>query len=181
MLINNSLKYSVAVLAFTITAPTVQAETVTTNTFVQTQDIPEVKEVDFTVFDTNKDGIFSMQEVGDRLFESFDRDDNDLIDNIEWNWKTVMTITPMEKEKYQFVDYNDDGYTDKSSYTYQTFYQTSGLIKFDNNQDGLSASDFIEVPMLKLDDDGDKLISLQEWQEAYKTSRLEHNQPERYN
>lgn len=177
----NKLKYSVAVLALLAFSPAVRAETVTTQTIVQPQNVPNVKEINFVVFDTNKDGIFSMKEVGERLFESFDRDSNGLIDNIEWDNKTVMTITPMQEEKYKFVDYDNDGNTDKSVYTYETFYQASGLIGFDKNQDGLSAADFIDTPFLELDKNNDKMLSLKEWEEAYKLSRMKHDQPENYN
>ena len=181
MKLGRKLKYSAALLAFMAAVPVAQAETVTTQTYIQAQDVPNVTKINFSIFDTNKDGIYSMQEVGARLFESFDRDNNDLIDNIEWDQKTVMTITPMEQEDFEFVDYDDDGVTDKSVYTYKTFYQASGLIGFDNNQDGLSAADFIETPLLELDKDGDKLLSLEEWEEAYKQSRLKHNDPKSYN
>lgn len=175
------LRYSAAFLALMTAIPAAQAETVTTQTYIQAQDVANVNKVNFSVFDTNKDGIYSMQEVGARLFESFDRDNNGLIDNIEWDQKTVMTITPMEQEEFTFVDYDNDGVTDKSVYTYQTFYQASGLIGFDDNQDGLSASEFIDTPLLELDKDGDKLLSLKEWEEAYKQSRLKHNDPQSYN
>ena len=178
---NKTLKYSVAALTMAMPVSMAHAETVTTKTFVQAKDNPAVNEIDFTVFDINNDGIFSMEEVGKRLFISFDRDNNDLIDNIEWNKKTVLTIAPMEQETFQFIDYDDDGYTDKSTYTYQTFYQASGLVRFDDNADGLSASEFIDTPMQKLDKDGDNLINLKEWEEAYKESRPKHEQSESYN
>lgn len=167
----SNIRYTTAILAFTILIPSVSyAETVSSQTYVQPQSQPFVNEINFSVFDVNKDGFFSMKEVGDRLFESFDTDDNNLIDNNEWGKKTILTITPMEKEEYKFIDYDDDGYADKSVYTYKTFFQASGLARFDKNKDGLSAADFTEMTLLELDKDGDKLISQKEWEQAYRTS-----------
>lgn len=45
-----------------------------------------------------------MEEVGEKLFMVFDLDGNHLIDNIEWDKKSMMTIMPMEKETYKFYD-----------------------------------------------------------------------------
>lgn len=175
------LKYALPVAFVMALSPAAQADTVTTKTYVQAQELENVNAVNFKVFDTNKDGIFSMSEVGDKLFESFDTNNDDLIDNTEWNTKTVITVIPMEKETFQFVDYDDDGLSEKSSYTYQTFYQASGLIGFDDNQDGLSAADFIETPLLELDDNDNKMIDKEEWGEAYKESRMKHAEQDSYN
>jgi hypothetical protein len=169
---------SAAVLSF---FPAAHAETITTKTYVKAKEQPNVNKVNFDIFDINNDGIYSMPEVGERLFISFDRDGNKLIDNIEWDKKTVLTIAPMEQETFQFVDYNDDGYTDRSTYNYQTFYQASGLVRFDDNADGLSARDFVEVDIQKLDNDDNNMIDLKEWKEAYLASRPEHEKPESYN
>ncbi len=147
-----------------------QAETVTTETYTEPTRPSNSIQVDFKVFDLNNDGIYSMQEVGERLFESFDTNNDDLIDNTEYNKNIVMTITPMEQETYQFIDNDDDGYVEKSTYTYETFYQTSGLARFDDNADGLSAHDFVDKSLQELDKDDDNLISLKEWKQAYTAS-----------
>ncbi len=167
---------------FAVHAETITTQqTVTTKTHVQAQDLPDVNQINFSAFDVNRDGIYSMAEVGERLFESFDQDHNGFIDNLEWDRKTVMTITPMERETFRFVDEGSDGTTDSATYTYETFYQASGLMRFDENHDGLSAAEFIGEGFQPLDDDEDNLINLEEWKEAYLESRPEHNQPERYN
>lgn len=140
---------------------------ITTKTYTQVQDLPDVKEVKFSVFDTNNDGKYSMKEVGERLFESFDRDGNGNIDNIEWNTRSVMTITPIEQETFEFVDYGNDGITDVTTYSYNTFYEESGLMRFDDNKNGLSAKEFIKAEYQALDADQDNLISLKEWKAAY--------------
>ncbi|MCK6419185.1 MAG: hypothetical protein L6Q57_09730 [Alphaproteobacteria bacterium] len=157
------------------------AQTVTTKTIVQPQLVPNVVTVNFSAFDRNKNGAYSMIEVGERLFEAFDLDHNEMIDNTEWDRKTVMTITPMERQTFTFVDYDDDTMPENSTYTYETFYRASGLIKFDHNQNGLSAAEFIDAGFQWLDDDEDNLINLEEWKEAYMQTRPEHDQPERYN
>ena len=170
-----------AAIALFATAP-VYAETVTTATTIAPQDVPGVTEVDFSTFDTNHDGVYSMEEVGDRLFESFDKDGNGSIDNNEWDEKTVMTIAPMKMETFQYVDKDDDGMAEESTYTYQTFYEASGLIKFDHNQNGLSAEEFIGVGFQKLDDDDNNLINKEEWREAYIAMvKPESAEQERYN
>ena len=177
----SKLLYSVAILA-AIGLPTfASAETITTKTYVETKDLPNVNEIEFGVFDVNNDGAYSMTEVGERLFKSFDRDSNGHIDNIEWDKKTVMTITPIEKETFKFIDYNDDGYTDTSTYTYETFFKASGLIKFDKNQNGLSAEEFIGVGFETLDDDENKLIDIEEWKEAYIQTLPKHAKQKSYN
>lgn len=175
------MAFAVSILAVFSAMPQARAETVTTQTYVKPADLPNLNQVDFTVFDVNHDGIFSMAEVGERLFQSFDKDSNGYIDNIEWDHKAVMTITPMKKETFKFVDYDDDGLVERSTYTYETFYAASGLTHFDKNANGLSAKEFINTGYRKLDSDNDNLISLNEWKEAYLKSRRNHDKPENYN
>jgi hypothetical protein len=176
-----TLMASAAVLAAMTLAPAAYAETVTTRTLVQPAPLPGLKQVDFTVFDINGDGFYSMPEVGERLFHSFDKDGNGHIDNIEWDHKAIMTITPMTKETFKFVDMNDDGMVENSTYTYQTFYTASGLSMFDEHKDGLSAKEFIGVGYRKLDRDDDNQIGLEEWKQAYLESRPRELDPANYN
>ncbi len=176
------LTYSTAILALFAVPMSVQADTVTTKTLVQAKALPNTDEINFSAFDANGDGEYSMQEVGERLFDVFDVNNDRSIDNIEWDHKSMMTITPMEQETYKFVDHNDDGVAEHVSYTREEFFQTSGLIKFDENYNGLSASEFIGVGFQELDDDDDNMINLEEWKEAYIESRTPLNaEPERYN
>ena len=171
---------AILALALTIPANAAKAETVVEKTYVQTKDLPDTNEIDFSAFDLNNDGSYSMTEVGEKLFYIFDTDGNEVIDNIEWDNKNFYTITPMEVEKFKFVDVDNDGQTDVASYTYDTFYKASGLIKFDEDQDGLSASEFIGVGFEKLDDSEDKTITLKEWQKAYLDTRPDHYRQETY-
>ena len=182
------MKFSKTLLAgaacFACALPaTVNAETtVTTQTYVETQDIEGINKIDFSAFDVNKDGLYAKTEVGEKLFYTFDRDGNEVIDNLEWDNRSVYTITPMEKETFTFVDYNSDGYTELSTYTYDQFYKESALIRFDKNKNGLSASEFIGVGFQELDDNDSNTIELDEWKEAYiEMTKPKNAEQERYN
>lgn len=169
---------AVALIGFSAVA---QAETVTTKVNVQQKDIPDVNKVNLIVFDADKNGILSMKEVGQYLFDVFDNDKNGSIDNIEFKQKRFMTVIPMEKETTLQVDFNDDGIPEKVDHTEETFIKQSQLMRFDGNMDGLSANEFINTGYEKLDDDEDKLINAEEWDEAYmELTRAPVNEPERY-
>jgi Ca2+-binding EF-hand superfamily protein len=156
-------------LVMTVPAVAAQAEEtkIRKEVYTDVQDLPNVKKVNFSEFDTNEDGKYSMKEVGDRLFDSFDLDDNAYIDNKEWNTISVMTIVPIEQETFEFVDVGNDGDTDYTNYGYKTFYEESGLMRFDKNKNGLNAKEFIGKTMQSLDKDENNLISLEEWEAAY--------------
>jgi hypothetical protein len=157
------------------------AETVTTKTVVQQEEMPGVNKINLTAFDVNEDGTLSMQEVGERLFRLFDRDGNHSIDNIEWDTKAIMTIIPMEQQTLKFVDLNDDGNPEVVEHTEATFLKDSHLMRFDDNKDGLTPKEFIGKGYENLDDDQDKLINLEEWKEAYMESlHSPVNEPEKY-
>ncbi len=175
----NKLFLTTALIA--TTAGGAMAQTVVTETHTQTKTLDNVKQTQFSKFDVNNDGQYSMAEVGETLFYMFDTDGNEVIDNLEWNNKNVMTIIPIEETTFQYVDSDGDGMTDFQINSYQEFYTTSGLMAFDNNADGLSAEEFIDEGYEVLDDDQNKVISLEEWQEVYLEARAEHDQPENYN
>lgn len=171
------------VAATTLTVATVKAETtVHTKTYIENQDIENAEAIQFSEFDLNKDGLYAKSEVGEKLFYVFDKDGNEVIDNIEWGQENFLTITPMEKRTYTFVDYDSDGYTELSSYSYEVFYKESGLIRFDQDRDGLSAEEFIEEGYQSLDDNDNGMIEIDEWKEAYtKKFAPENAEQERYN
>lgn len=158
------------------------AKTVKEKITVTQKPLPNVDVVDFLSFDANHDGTLSMAEVGQKLFYIFDRDGNEVIDNIEFDEKKVMTIIPMEKQVFTYVDYDDDGKTDHKEYDHATFFQQSHLMRFDDEMNGLSPSDFIETGYLELDDNNSKYIEFDEWQEAYLQLTIpRHVEQERYN
>lgn len=145
--------------------------TMTTKSVVNQKPIDGHVQVDFNSLDLNKNGILSMAEVGERLFYIFDADGNEVIDNIEFGQNRVITIAPMEKHTLKMVDFESDGNVELSTYTYETFSRTSGLTRFDEDRDGLSAAEFIDTSLLKLDTDDSKTIELDEWKKHYIASR----------
>ncbi|MEK7801847.1 MAG: hypothetical protein AAB276_05275, partial [Pseudomonadota bacterium] len=121
----------------------VHAATVTTETVVTAKAVPNTKKIDFMAFDANHDNILSMSEVGQKLFKLYDTDGNEVIDNIEYKKQSVMTIIPMQKEIFTFVDVNSDGSIDRAAYSYKDFIKLSGLMRFDNDMNGLSPEEFL--------------------------------------
>ena len=172
---------SVAAIALLSLAGTASAETVTTKTTIQQKDIPDVNKVNLTAFDIDKNGVLTMREVGSYLFGVFDTDGNGSIDNIEFKKKRFMTIIPMEKETLKLVDSNNDSNAEVVEQSYESFIKQSMLMRFDDNKDGLSPNEFIGKGYEVLDDDEDRLINHEEWQEAYLQTVLPVNEPERYN
>lgn len=177
---NLKLLSSVACAALLATTMPADATKVTTQTSYNVPDVENVEEINFSAFDINNDGVYTMAEVGDRLFDSFDLNGDQLIDNTEWDNKAILTITPIEKETFQYVDYDEDGMAEEATYSYETFYKASGLMRFDNNQDGLSAEEFINTGFQSLDNDNN-LINEDEWKDAYLETRPPHEQPTNYN
>lgn len=118
-------------------------------------------------FDLNKDGILSTPEVGEKLFDMYDTDGNGMIDNIEYEKNTVLTVTPVEKTTTITYDFNGDGIADEQEKVYESFMRHTQLARFDNNKNGLSAREFVGQGFLEADIDGDKMISKKEWQGSY--------------
>lgn len=177
-----SAAVAICALPVCIMAESAIAKTVTTKTVVQHQEFPTDGRVEFSVFDLNNDHVLTMQEVGKKLFYIYDTDGNEVIDNNEFDNKKVVTIAPVQKNTYTFVDYDNDGHAEEATYTYETFLERSLLAEFDEDMDGLSAEDFIETSFLKLDDDGSKAIELEEWEEEYMARvKPENAEQERYN
>lgn len=177
-------KIALSIAIFTwLYAGNVDAATVYTKTALVPKPIAGSTMVDYRQFDSNEDGVLSMQEVGEKLFYSFDRDGNQLIDNREFDRPMVMTFAPMSKETIQYVDFNSDGISDQTTTTQQDFMQRTGLSRFDEKGEGLSASGFIEMPIKKVDRDGSGQIDIMEWKQAYFAARtpLPQNDTFRYN
>jgi len=185
MLIMNTklLLSSAALAAVSLALPlNAMATTVQTETVVKTQNVEGTTQINFSKFDSNGDNILTMPEVGENLFYMFDQDGNELIDNIEWDNRNVYTITPMETETFRFVDYDSDGVAEKTTYTYDTFYSESGLARFDNDKNGLSAQEFIGDEFKRLDIDMSGTLDLEEWKAAYIASLSPPNaNQKRYN
>lgn len=167
---------------FIATAPAHADTVIKEVTTITPEKVKGANMVDMSVFDQNKDGVLSMQEVGEKLFEMFDQDGNEVIDNIEYKTNSVMTIAPMEMNTLTFVDYAGDGTVDRTEYTHDEFLKASQLTRFAGDLDGLSPEDLMKKPFAELDDNNDKVIDRQEWKEAYSgLVKLPHEEPERYN
>lgn len=181
------LTYAALTLAVAISASPVMAESVkttTTRTIITNKPIAGATAVDFSVFDTNQDGVYSKEEVGERLFKSFDKDGNELVDKNEWKLKTVITIIPMQRQTIKSVEYNNDGIAHETVHTYEEFNAATGLSKFDLNKNGLSAQEFIGKDFYKVDTNKDNFIDIDEWRSAYIESLPKvpmHNRPSNYN
>jgi len=163
-------------------AVTSQAKTVTTRTTVYEMDMPRGEKIDFYNFDSNNDGILSATEIGQNVFYLFDRDGNEVIDNLEFGRSEIMTLIPMRRETVRSVDLNDDGLAEQAAYDYDTFVRASRLIAFDDNRDGLSAEEFIDVGFLDMDANDSGAIELDEWERAYSNQVIyNHNLDAHYN
>lgn len=166
----------------TRTETVVPASTVKTEVKVKQQDIPGANKVYFTDFDFNRDGVLTRNEVGDRLFRSFDRDGNMSIDNIEWTKPSVITVVPVEKETLKLADFDGDGRSEIAEYTTESFMEATGLSRFDGDHDGLSPKEFLGEEFKAVDTSKNHYIELKEWQAVYRrVFANKHDNPKIYN
>lgn len=126
--------------------------------------------INFIDFDLTKDNIFSTNEVGETLFKLYDDDGNNVIDNVEYEQRFVVTIKPIEKSTVVYYDYDGDGKSDEAKYTYETFRRDTQLSRFDENKNGLSAREFTNLHFNIVDVNNDNMIDLKEWQGTYVSS-----------
>lgn len=162
--VKSLLMAGVAVLTLGVAA---HADTVTKQTTVQQKELADTYKVNFSAMDLNGDGILSRSEVGGKLFNIFDGDGNGVIDNIEYGRSKVLTVIPLQKSELTMVDFDDDGVPDVTKYTTEDFARFSMLNRFDADNDGLSAEEFINQPFLKMDTDKSGVIEPKEWRAAY--------------
>jgi hypothetical protein len=121
-------------------------------------------------FDLNSDRLLSLNEVGEKLFKMYDTDGNNVIDNIEFERRAVLTVVPVEKNTTITYDFNGDGLADQVATTSQVFLQGTQLARFDRNGDGLSPREFSGRSFLEADINNDKAVDLSEWRGVYVTS-----------
>ncbi|MES2729070.1 MAG: hypothetical protein V4621_03095 [Pseudomonadota bacterium] len=148
-------------------APAALAETVTETTIVTSKPMPHVERIDFMAFDMNRDTRLSMREVGDVLFDAFDGDKNGKLDSMEFEKNTVITVMPRSSTTYTYYDYNNDGLAEASKITQTEFMERSNLIRFDRQENGLSAHEFIGKYHKELDVNRDNYVTKEEWQREY--------------
>ena len=146
------------------------------------QNQPLDRPLSFSELDVNNDGLYSRSELGGELFHVFDRDSNQVIDNQEWSIRSTYTLLPIEQETYEQADLDHDGLSDVTSYRQETVFIESGLIPFEEVRDGLGAEEFTSIDYQKLDQNGDNLIQLEEWENVYMVSLApQSSQEARYN
>lgn len=138
--------------------------------------------IDFTEFDVNKDGVYEKSEVGEKLFTIFDRDGNEVIDNREMKKIGLKVHSKMKKRRIETVEYHSDGKEQKKTISEEDFIRESKLIKFDQDEDGLSPLDFLGMTFYRVDVNDDGVIGMYEWQRAYAESiRPLHEERFNYN
>lgn len=171
MIYKTSLLLSVAACALVLTAvPAFADDTVVTKTVTaQMPGQAGSKTINLNNFDLNKNGILSTFEVGEMLFKLFDTDTSGAIDSTEFEFKSVITVAPMEKMTTISYDYDNNGVADKTMYTFEKFTQDTQLAKFDKNKDGLSPHEFVEETFGQIDTDHNGGTDLVEWRNAYMT------------
>lgn len=171
-----------AAAAFTLISAPVHADTIKTTTMVKQQELPGVQKFDIKDFDSDHDGVITVEETGDHLFDLFDLNHDDILDNIEFTKRTILTVIPVKEETFTFRDFNSDGKVDASKYAYSTYIKKSGLYMFDEKKDGLSPDDFVNASFLEMDKNNSHVIEPAEWREAYIQSRLPESAKQyRYN
>jgi hypothetical protein len=154
---------------------TASAETVNQTTKTTQIELPNTQKIDFKVFDLNHNGILSRAEVGEELFYIFDQDGNHVLDNHEYDHKAVLTIIPMKSETETIYDFDDDGKVDATKFTYETFTEQSGLMRFEKTPGGLSPREFTEKGFNELDVNHDHTLGIDEWKGAYNEVIDRHN------
>ncbi len=150
----------------TIQTPVTMSKTTTVTPKMIEGAIP----VNFATMDLNSDGLLSRREVGEKLFFLFDTDGNKVIDNVEIEKSQVITVVPFEKTQLTMIDFNDDGIADVIDVEHDDFMQASMLNRFDKDNDGLSAEEFIGHSALELDTDKSGVVEYPEWKEVYAKS-----------
>lgn len=158
------------------------AKQVTVRVEVEAKAPPKEHTVNFDGFDLNSDGILSRDEVGEKLFKIFDRDGNEVIDNIEMKQPNLIVFTQMESKMIEIIDYKTTSTPTKRNVTRAQFLRESKLSRFDKNADGLSPLDFLEKPFNQVNVKDDAVIDLYEWKRAYaQTVKPAHMEDYNYN
>lgn len=129
--------------------------------------LPGHRTFTFTEFDVNRDTILSVNEVGEMLFNMYDLDGNEVLDNIEYEKRSVVTVVPVEKEILISYDFDNDGLADAVQRSEAQFMQETLLTLYDRNKDGLSPREFTGRDFMEADINNDRAVELKEWQGSY--------------
>jgi hypothetical protein len=162
---------SVTTSPVTTTTATTVTGTTSSETYWRTEEHSTgtngARSINFIQFDMNNDKILSINEIGLMLFKLYDTDGNQVIDNIEYERRAVVTVLPMEKNTVVSYDFDGDGLADKTQYTQETFSRDTLLTRFDSNKDGLSAHEFMDMHFNEADVNNDKVVDEKEWRGSY--------------
>ena len=123
--------------------------------------------IHFEDFDLNHDGNLTREEAGEMLFRLYDTDGNQVIDNIEYERKAVLSISPMNKTTKMTYDDNGDGVPDKEEQTEEAIMEQTMLSKFDKDADGLSPAEFTGQRFNVTDVNKSHAIEKREWLGVY--------------
>lgn len=123
--------------------------------------------VNLDEYDINHDGVLSRRETGEMLFKLLDSDGNQIIDNIEFEKRNMMTVAPMEKETTVSYDFNGDGQPDRVERTAEVIEQQTMLTAFAKDGAGMSPKDLAGKEFLNMDVNRDGAIDIYEWRGAY--------------
>lgn len=157
--------------ASAVTTTSTTANVTSSSTAWQTKEkviLPDgTRVISFMEFDANRDSILSRSEVGEKLFKLYDTDGNEVIDNIEYDRKAVITVHPIEKETVVTYDFDGDGLADQTQVTNEQFMRDTMLARFDENKNGLSAKEFMDRGFMEADINNDKVVDMKEFQASY--------------
>ena len=123
--------------------------------------------VNLDEYDTNHDGVLSRRETGEMLFKLLDSDGNQIIDNVEFKQRNMLTVAPMEKETIVSYDFNNDGQPDRVERSSEVIEQKTMLSAFDKDGAGMSPKDLAGKEFLNMDVNRDGAIDIYEWRGAY--------------
>lgn len=131
--------------------------------------------VNLADYDVNNDGVLSRRETGEMLFKLLDSDGNQIIDNIEFEKRNMMTIAPMERETVVSYDFDNDGKPDRIERSTEVVTQQTMLSAFDKDGAGMSPKDLAQKEFLNMDINRDRAIDIYEWRGAYDKAIDEYN------
>jgi hypothetical protein len=138
---------------------------------VRVKDTPQVRTgvrlINLADFDLNGDKMLAQAEIGATLFKLYDTDGNDLIDNIEYERSSMLTVVPFDKETTYSYDFDGDGTVDEKTVTRSKFIEDTMLSRFDANANGLSPLEFSGRQFTEADIDNDRFVNAREWHGSY--------------
>ncbi|XP_071416800.1 calaxin isoform X2 [Pithys albifrons albifrons] len=125
-----------------------------------------------TVFRDTLFSAFGMTDdaVLDRVFSTFDRDNNGCITVVEWVQGLAVLLRGTLEEKIKFYDLNGDGYISREE-MFQML--KNSLIKQPAEEDpDEGIKDLVEIALKKMDYDHDGKLSFEDFEQAVRDENL---------